>query len=59
VVAGGMIPKTEACLFALEGGVRKAHIVAGSQPHALLLEIFTKSGVGTEIVLDKRKGGLE
>ena len=53
VVAGGMIPKTEACLFALEGGVKKAHIVAGTQPHALLLEIFTKSGVGTEIVLEK------
>ncbi|MCC8179654.1 MAG: acetylglutamate kinase [Planctomycetes bacterium] len=54
VIVGGMIPKVEACLFALEGGVRKAHIVAGSQPHALLLEIFTKSGIGTEIVLDKK-----
>ena len=53
IIVGGMIPKTEACLFALEGGVKKAHIVAGSQPHALLLEIFTKSGVGTEIVLEK------
>ena len=54
IIVGGMIPKTEACLFALEGGVRKAHIVSGAQPHALLLEIFTKSGVGTEIVLDKQ-----
>ncbi len=53
VIVGGMIPKTEACLFALEGGVKKAHIVAGTQPHALLLEIFTQSGVGTEIVLEK------
>jgi acetylglutamate kinase len=53
IIAGGMIPKTEACLFALEGGVKKAHIVSGAQPHALLLEIFTRSGVGTEIVLDK------
>ena len=53
VIAGGMIPKTEACLFALEGGVKKAHIVSGAQPHALLLEIFTRSGVGTEIVLQK------
>ncbi|MCC8189724.1 MAG: acetylglutamate kinase [Planctomycetes bacterium] len=53
VIVGGMIPKVEACLFALEGGVKKAHIVAGSQPHALLLEIFTRSGVGTEIVLEK------
>lgn len=54
IIVGGMIPKVEACLFALEGGVKKAHIVAGTQPHALLLEIFTKSGVGTEIVLEKR-----
>ncbi len=53
VIVGGMIPKVEACLFALEGGVKKAHIVAGTQPHALLLEIFTQSGVGTEIVLEK------
>ncbi len=51
VIVGGMIPKVEACLFALEGGVKKAHIVAGELPHALLLEIFTKTGVGTEIVL--------
>jgi Acetylglutamate kinase len=48
-----MIPKVEACLYALEGGVKKAHIVAGSLPHALLLEIFTKSGIGTEIVLER------
>ncbi|MCD8352611.1 MAG: acetylglutamate kinase [Planctomycetaceae bacterium] len=54
IIVGGMIPKVEACLFALEGGVNKAHIVAGTQPHALLLEIFTKSGVGTEIVLEKK-----
>jgi acetylglutamate kinase len=51
VIGGGMIPKTEAALFALEGGVGKVHIVAGSLPHALLLEIFTRSGVGTEVVL--------
>ncbi len=53
IIAGGMIPKVEACLYALEGGVKKAHIVAGSLPHALLLEIFTKSGIGTEIVLER------
>ena len=53
VVAGGMIPKVEACLFALEGGVGKAHIVAGTLPHALLLEIFTRSGIGTEIVMER------
>ena len=51
VIDGGMIPKVEACLNALEGGVRKAHVVPGNQPHALLLEIFTEQGVGTEIVL--------
>lgn len=53
IIVGGMIPKTEASLFALEGGVRKVHIVAGSEPHALLLELFTQQGVGTEIVLEK------
>jgi acetylglutamate kinase len=50
VIAGGMIPKVEACVEALRGGVGKAHIVSGYQPHALLLEIFTSQGVGTEIV---------
>ena len=50
-IEGGMIPKAEACLFALEGGVKKAHIIPAGQPHALLLEIFTQAGVGTEIVL--------
>lgn len=50
-IADGMIPKTQAALFALRGGVNKVHIVSGSQPHALLLEMFTTSGVGTEIVL--------
>lgn len=50
-IAEGMIPKTQASIYALEGGVKKVHIVSGSQPHALLLEIFTNQGVGTEIVL--------
>ncbi|MDA8156977.1 MAG: acetylglutamate kinase [Actinomycetota bacterium] len=49
-VSGGMIPKVQACLQALEGGVGKTHIVDGRQPHCLLLEIFTNEGVGTEIV---------
>ncbi len=53
VIVGGMIPKVEACIYALEGGVRKTHIVSGSLPHALLLEIFTKAGIGTEIVLER------
>jgi acetylglutamate kinase len=45
-----MIPKVTCCLDALEGGVRKAHIIDGRQEHALLLEIFTRGGVGTEII---------
>ncbi|MFC1479132.1 acetylglutamate kinase [Planctomycetota bacterium] len=53
VIKGGMIPKTEACIEALRGGVRKAHIISGLNTHALLLEIFTDAGVGTEIFRDK------
>ena len=50
VVSGGMIPKVGACLEALKKGVHKTHIIDGTQAHALLLEIFTPDGVGTEIV---------
>jgi len=50
VIAGGMLPKVRACLEALDGGVRKTHIVSALLPHALLLEIFTDTGIGTEIV---------
>ena len=50
IVSGGMIPKISACLTALRSGVKKAHIVSAALPHALLLEIFTKEGIGTEIV---------
>jgi acetylglutamate kinase len=49
VIASGMIPKVEACLETLGRGVRKVHIVDGRLRHSLLLEIFTTSGVGTEI----------
>ena len=49
VIAGGMVPKVEACLRALEGGVKRAHIIDGHFPHALLLEIYTQRGVGTLI----------
>jgi acetylglutamate kinase len=45
-----MIPKVTCCMEALKGGVKKAHIIDGRQDHAILLEIFTKIGVGTEIV---------
>lgn len=51
IISGGMIPKVHACLNALTGGVRKTHIIDGRIPHSLLLEIFTKKGIGTEIVL--------
>lgn len=51
VVTAGMLPKVEACLTALEAGVRKAHIVDGRVPHSLMLEIYTQEGIGTEIVL--------
>ncbi|MGH7262488.1 MAG: acetylglutamate kinase [Candidatus Rokuibacteriota bacterium] len=51
VIAGGMLPKVESSLKALEGGTAKCHIIDGRIPHAILLEIFTKEGIGTEIVL--------
>jgi len=45
----GMIPKVEACIEALEGGVERTHIIDGTLPHALLMEIFTDTGIGTMI----------
>ena len=50
VIRDGMLPKVEAALFALDGGVQKAHVIDGRIPHALLLELLTDQGVGTEIV---------
>ncbi len=52
IINGGMIPKVESALNALNAGVSKIHIVDGRIEHALLLEIFTEEGVGTEIVSD-------
>jgi len=49
-IAGGMIPKVKCCLKAVKDGVKKAHIIDGRLEHAVLLEMFTKDGVGTEIV---------
>lgn len=49
-ISGGMLPKVQACLKAIEGGVAKTHIVDGRVPHCLLLEIFTNAGIGTEIL---------
>ncbi len=48
-VSGGMRPKLEACVNALESGVGNAHIVDGRQPHSLLLELFTNEGIGTKL----------
>ncbi len=46
-VNGGMIPKLEACMRVVSGGVRKAHIIDGRKPHSMLLEVFTEKGIGT------------
>jgi acetylglutamate kinase len=51
IVEGGMFPKVKCCLKALKGGVKKAHIIDGRLRHAILLEVFTDKGIGTEIVL--------
>ena len=52
IIQGGMIPKTNCCIEAVKNGVGKAHIIDGRKEHAILLEIFTDVGIGTEIVLD-------
>lgn len=49
-ISGGMLPKTQACMKAIGSGVAKTHIIDGRTSHCLLLEIFTKKGIGTEIV---------
>ena len=49
-LASGMIPKMEACLRAVRGGVRRAHVIDGRLAHSVLLEVFTSSGVGTMVV---------
>jgi acetylglutamate kinase len=50
----GMIPKMEACLKAIDGGVEQAHIVDGRLPHSMLLETFTTAGIGTQVVPDEQ-----
>lgn len=50
-IEGGMYPKVKCCLKALRGGIKKAHIIDGRLKHSILLEIFTDSGIGTEIIL--------
>jgi acetylglutamate kinase len=48
-ISGGMIPKIQCALEAIQRGVRRAHIIDGRKPHAVLLELFTDSGIGTEV----------
>jgi acetylglutamate kinase len=50
IITGGMIPKVESALHAINQGVKKVHFIDGRTPHSLLLEVFTNSGIGTEIV---------
>ncbi len=57
VIDKGMIPKVEACLTSLEAGVRKTHIIDGRLRHSLLLEMYTDTGIGTEIVLSTPDDG--
>ena len=54
IIGGGMLPKLESCVEAIHAGVRKVHLIDGRMPHSLLLEIFTKKGVGTEIISDEQ-----
>lgn len=48
-ISGGMIPKVDSCLMALDGGVRRTHIIDGRVPHSMILEIFTDAGIGTMV----------
>ncbi|MFA7706238.1 MAG: acetylglutamate kinase, partial [Candidatus Omnitrophota bacterium] len=50
IIQQGMIPKVDACVVAINGGVKKTHIIDARTPHGLLLEIFTDKGIGTEII---------
>ncbi|MCR5175344.1 MAG: acetylglutamate kinase [Anaerovibrio sp.] len=50
IISGGMIPKIEACLRSLEQGTNKIHIIDGRQPHSIILELLTSSGIGTQVI---------
>lgn len=58
VISEGMIPKVECCMEALRGGARQTHIIDGRVRHAVLLEVFTREGVGTEVVRTPTRGGV-
>jgi acetylglutamate kinase len=53
-ITGGMVPKVQACLQALEAGAKHVHILNGEEPHALLLEVFTDQGIGTMVIGGER-----
>ncbi|HSY14607.1 MAG TPA: acetylglutamate kinase, partial [Jatrophihabitantaceae bacterium] len=53
-LSAGMVPKMEACVRAIDGGVTRAHVLDGRMPHALLLEVFTSEGMGTMVLPDER-----
>ena len=55
-LAGGMIPKMKACLTAVEGGVRRAHVIDGRLQHSMLLEVFTDRGIGTMVYAQRDSG---
>ncbi|MBI1928306.1 acetylglutamate kinase, partial [Candidatus Poribacteria bacterium] len=55
VISTGMLPKVEACVTALNNGVRKTHIIDGRINHAILLEVFTSTGIGTEIIIEENE----
>ena len=55
VLRGGMIPKVQCAIDAVQGGAEKVHIIDGRVPHAILLELLTDSGVGTEIARNPTK----
>lgn len=59
IISGGMIPKLDCCTGAIEGGVNRCHIINGTIPHSLILELFTRHGVGTLITKDLSEEGEE
>jgi acetylglutamate kinase len=56
VIGGGMLPKVEACMDAVDRGVGKAHIISGGIPHAVIREVLTEEGVGTQILPLESRG---
>jgi len=59
IIVGGMLPKVEACMVAINAGVSRSHILDGRIQHSLLLEIFTDEGIGTMIVSKTKEERLK